>query len=394
MATATAPLAAPGPLRYDPRRPEFHADPYAVYRRLRDEAPCHHDAETGTYALSRFEDVLRVANDPDAFSSEGTSVGAGLLPQIQQLDPPRHDELRALVSTVFTPRRVAAIEPRVRAIARGLLDAMAARCDPDLLRDFARWVPSSVIGEMIGVPPERQEDFLHWTESMVEIPQGVESQAKNVSASAASIYAEFARLLEERQRSRRDDLMSALLDAELGGKQLSREELLGFCFVLIVAGNDTTTNLIANGAVLLALHPEQRAFLAGDAARAPAAVEEMLRFESPAQALPRIARHDVTLHGVRVPAGAEVKLLWASANRDEREFDAPDRFDVRREPKRHLGFGFGVHFCLGASLARLEARVALEELLARFPRYEVVGTPGWLTSVWARAHDAVPVRLG
>ena len=392
MAAATAPRPAPGPPSYDPRRPEFHADPYAVYRRLRDEAPCHHDAGTGSYALSRFEDVLRVANDPDAFSSEGTSVGTGLLPQIQQLDPPRHDELRALVSTVFTPRRVAAIEPRVRAIARGLLDAMAAQRDPDLLRDFARWVPSTVIGEMIGVPRERQEDFLHWTESMVEIPQGVESQAQNVSAAAASIYEEFARLLEERRRARRDDLMSALLDAELAGSRLTRDELLGFCFVLIVAGNDTTTNLIANGAVLLAEHPEQRAWLAADAARIPAAIEEMVRFESPAQALPRIARRDVTLHGVRVPAGAEVKLLWGSANRDEREFDAPDRFDVRREPKRHLGFGFGVHFCLGASLARLEARVALEELLARFPRYEVVGTPGWLTSVWARAHDAVPVR--
>jgi cytochrome P450 family 130 len=393
MAAAPAPRPAPGPLRYDPRSPAFHADPYAVYRRLRDEAPCHHDPDTGSFALSRFEDVLRVANDPVGFSSEGTSVGTGLLPQIQQLDPPRHDELRALVSTVFTPRRVAAMEARVRAIARSLLDAMAARREPDLLRDFARYVPSAVIGDMIGVPPERQEAFLHWTEAMVAIPQGVGTQAEHVRAPAEAIYAEFARLLEERGRARRDDLMSALLDAELDGRQLSRDELLGFCFVLIVAGNDTTTNLIANGAVLLASHPDQRAWLAADATRIPAAVEEMVRFESPAQALPRIARRDQELHGVRVPARAEVKLLWGSANRDEREFPDPDRFDARREPRRHLGFGFGVHFCLGASLARLEARVAFEELLARFPRYAVVGRPGWLTSVWARAHDAVAVRL-
>jgi cytochrome P450 len=391
--SSTAATRAPAPLLYDPRRPEFHADPYAVYRRLRDEAPCHHDADTGLYAVSRFEDVLRIANDPVEFSSEGTSIGAGLLPQIQQLDPPRHDALRSLVSTVFTPRRVAEIEPRVRAIARELLGAMAARREPDLLRDFARHLPSTVIGEMIGVTAERREAFLHWTEAMVAIPQGVESQADAVRAPSEAIYAEFAQILEERRGARRNDLMSALLDAELAGKQLSREELLGFCFVLIVAGNDTTTNLIANGAGLLAEHPEQRSGLAAEPSRIPAAVEEMLRFESPAQALPRIARRDALLHDVRIPAGAELKLLWGSANRDEREFDAPDRFDVRRDPKRHLGFGFGVHFCLGASLARLEARVAFEELLARFPRYEVQGRPGWLTSVWARAHDAVPLRL-
>jgi len=390
---STAATGARAPLRYDPRRPEFHADPYAVYRRLRDEAPCHHDPDTGFYAVSRFEDVLRIANDPVEFSSQGTSIGTGLLPQIQQLDPPRHDELRNLVSTVFTPRRVAEMEPRVRAIARELLGAMAAQRQPDLLRDFARHLPSTVIGEMIGVPPERREAFLHWTEAMVAIPQDTGSQEDLVRAPAEAIYTEFSRILEERRGARRSDLMSALLDAELDGKQLSREELLGFCFVLIVAGNDTTTNLIASGAVLLAEHPEQRSALAAEPSRIPAAVEEMVRFESPAQALPRIARRDVELHGVRIPAGAELKLLWASANRDEREFDAPDRFDVRRDPKRHLGFGFGVHFCLGASLARLEARVAFEELLARFPHYEIQGSPGWLTSVWARAHDAVPVRL-
>jgi cytochrome P450 len=210
---------------------------------------------------------------------------------------------------------------------------------------------------------------------------------------AMNIYQEFARLLAERRAERRDDLMSALLDAEIDGQRLREDELLGFCFVLIVAGNDTTTNLIANGAVLLADHPDQRKLLVEDPRRIPAAVEEMLRCESPAQALGRIARRPVELHGTTIPEGALVKLVWGAANRDEREFDAPDRFDVGRNPARHLGFGHGIHFCLGAHLARLEARVAFEELLARLPDYALDGRPGWLTSIWARAHDAVRVRF-
>jgi cytochrome P450 len=243
---------------------------------------------------------------------------------------------------------------------------------------------------MIGVPPDRRESFLEWTEAMVEIAPDTK-QSDNVQAPAAAIYREFSALLEERRRERRDDLISALIDAEVDGRRLSQEELLGFCFVLIVAGNDTTTNLIANGAVLLAAQPEQRRLLVADPARIPQAVEEMVRFESPAQALPRVTRCEVELHGVKIPAGEEVMLVWAAANRDPREFEDPDRFDVARDIKRHLGFGHGVHFCLGAKLARLEARVAFEELLGRIPEYQLASEPGWIRSVWARAHDAVPV---
>ena len=362
-----------------------------LYRTLRAAHPVYHNSEAGFWALSRFEDVRAAAADPATFSSEGTDTSQGLLPMIQALDPPRHDALRQLVSRAFTARRIADMEPQIRRIARELIDDFAAKGEADLLAAFARHLPSRVIGAMLGVPHERRERFLDWTEAMVEAQPG-QSNAEAIRHPARRIYEEFARLLGERRVERRDDLMSALLDAEVDGQQLGEDELLGFCFVLIVAGNDTTTNLIANGAVLLADHPDQRKLLADDPGRIPAAVEEMLRFEPPAQALPRVARRPVAMHGKTIPEGALVRLVWASANRDEREFPDPDRFDVTRSAPRHLGFGHGVHFCLGAYLARLEARVAFEELLARIPDYQLAERPGWLTSIWARAHDAVQVR--
>jgi cytochrome P450 len=251
-------------------------------------------------------------------------------------------------------------------------------------------VPSLVIGEMIGVPEDRREAFLDWTEAMVE---SGEDRVQQTIQAATNIYAEFSKLLAERRTAPRDDLMSALVDAEIDGERLSEEDLLGFCFTLIVAGNDTTTNLIANGAVLLAEHPEQRAHLVRTPGAIANAVEEMVRCESPAQALPRRMMSDVTLHGRTIPKGAMVRLVWAAANRDEREFENADAFDVTRPAPRHLGFGVGTHFCLGARLARLEARVSFEELLARLPDFELTGDPGWKTSIWARSHKQVRVRF-
>jgi cytochrome P450 len=198
-------------------------------------------------------------------------------------------------------------------------------------------------------------------------------------------------LLDERRHERRDDLMSALLDAEIDGEGLTQEELLGFCFVLIVAGNDTTTNLIANGAVMLAHHPEQRRMLVADPSLIPNAVEEMLRFESPAQVLPRRTTEEVEIHGVTIPAEQEIQLVWAAANRDDREFLDADRFDVNREIRRHLALGTGLHFCLGSKLARLEARVGFEELLAHIPEYKLESEPRWVQSIWARAYADVPI---
>lgn len=377
--------------QYDPTQATFQDEAYSIYRQLRDDHPVYHNAEHDFWALSRFEDVRWAASSPELFSSENTSISIGLLPQIQQLDAPLHNRLRSLVSTVFTPRRVAAMESRVRFIASALIDDFEDDDCVDLMKHFARLLPSRVIGDMIGVPVDRQESFLEWTEAMVSIEPNA-NQAENVQNPAASIYSEFSKLLEERRAERRDDLMSALIDAEVDGRKLSQEELLGFCFLLLVGGNDTTQNLIASGAALLGFHPEQQRLLAQDPSAIPRAVEEMVRFESPTQALPRIAMQDITRHGVTIPRGKEVLLVWGAANHDEREFEDPERFDVGREIKRHLGFGVGVHFCLGSNLARLEARVSFEELLARFPRYALDSEPRWLCSSWARAYASVPIR--
>jgi cytochrome P450 len=377
------------PFVYDPLRADFPTRIHAIYRELRDLHPVYHHPERGFYALSRFEDVKWAATDPGLFSSEGTFVGSELLPMIVALDPPHHDRLRALVTRAFSPKRVAAIEPRVRAIAGELLDALPADAPVDLLPRFAWPLPSRVIGDLIGIPPERQPAFLEWTEQLVGFePSGADAQTPVF----ASIYGEFAKLLDERREARRDDLMSALLDAEVEGERLTQPELLGFCFVLIAAGNDTTANLIANGVSLLAEHPGQRRLLAQDASCIPDAVEEILRFESPAQQLPRRTTRATVRHGVSIPARSEVLLLWGAANRDERQFPDPDRFDVERRP-RHAAFGHGTHFCLGANLARLEARIAFEELLRRFPEYAPAGEATWQRSFWARAHAALPVRL-
>jgi cytochrome P450 len=377
---------------YDPSRSDFQDRLHSIYRALRDEHPVFREPTTGHWLLSRHETVRAAASDAATFSSEGTDISRGLLPMIQALDPPRHDSLRALVSRAFTPSRIAALEPEIRRIARTLIEEFANRGRAELMSEFARQLPSRVIGALLGVPPERREAFLEWTETLVEASPA-NALDERFRHPATQIYREFAGLLTERRAARRDDLVSALLDAEIDGRRLSEPELLGFCFVLIVAGNDTTTNLIGNGAVLLADHPDQRKLLVGAPARIPAAIEEMLRFEAPAQALPRIARRDVALGGATIPEGAQALLLWGAANRDERVFRDADRFDVARDARGHLAFGTGIHFCLGAHLARLEARIAFEELLARLPDYTLAERPTWRPSIWARAHPSVQVEF-
>jgi len=388
MSGGTPPHA---PFVYDSASVGFADRAYEIYRTLRDDHPVYQSAERGGFwALSRFEDVRAAALDAETFSSENTSIGKGLLPMIQQLDPPRHDELRSLLSKAFTPRRVDELEPRVREITTELIDAFIDDGHCDLLSCFATQLPSRVIAELIGIPAERRAAFLEWTEMMISIQAFGRSHDFDPFT---AIYEEFGNLLARRRATRAEDLMTALLEAEIDGEKLSNEELLGFCFLLVVGGNDTTTNLLANGAVLLAQHPDQRSRLAEQPALIPDAVEEMLRYESPTQVLPRIATRDVKLHDETIPEGAEVLLVWGAANRDEREFEEPERFDIDRRAARHLALGHGAHFCMGASLARLEGRVAFEELLRRVPDYQLAGEPGWQRSVWARAHDAVPVRF-
>lgn len=373
---------------YDPSTAEFQDDIWDVYRTLRDEHPVYVDAANEQYVLSRFDDVWRAVHDWQTFSSV-VAEADNFLPQMIYMDPVRHTQLRALVSRAFTPKRVAEIEPRTRAVARDLLDGIAAGGRCDLQHEYAAVLPSVVIGTMIGIPDDRIDEFRGWTDSFLEI-QGPQDYLDALG----HCYELFAELLAERRRTPRDDLMSALLDAEVDGQRLTEEEVLGFCFLLVLAGNDTTASLIGSGTVLLAHDPEQRAELTRDPSRWPNAVEEINRLESPAQVLPRTATCDVELHGTVIPSGSRVMLVWGAANHDEREFTDPERFDIHRPITRHLAFGHGNHYCLGSNLARLEARVAFEELHARFPDYELDGRPRRITSIWARAYGEVPLRVG
>ncbi len=378
----------PESVLYDPHSPELQTGLYDIYRRLRDEHPVYHNPERKLWVVTRYDDVLDILQDPKTFSSAGVEEAQALLPMMVFMDDPRHKQLRLLLSRVFTPRRIDDLEPRIRAAARQLLDAFeGGRCE--FMREFASQLPSIVICELIGVPKGRREAFLSFTEAMIETtPTG-----QSIEAPAARIYAEFEKLLAERRQERRDDLMSALLDAEVDGEGLSDQELLGFCFLLVVGGTDTTMNLIGNGAALLAQHPEERRVLLEDPSRIPDAIEEIVRMESPTQALPRRPTRAVEMHGVTIPEASRLILCFGSANHDERVFDAPDSFDLDRERKRHLAFGLGTHHCLGSALARLEGRVAFEELLDRHPDFTLAADSGWVTSRWARCHSAIELIL-
>lgn len=374
--------------RYDPSVATFQETLFDDYREMRDHRPVHHDPITGSYALTRFEDVWAAVHDHGTFSSV-VPESEGINTQFIFFDPPEHTAARALVSRAFTPKRVMGFEPVIRQMAIDLIEPIDPNLECEAQHAFASVLPSLVIARMIGVPDELVDEFRRHTESFLEI-----TGAGDFAEAAMAIHAVFADLLRERRAHPTEDMMSALLAAELDGERLSEEELLGFCMLLILAGNDTTSSLIGNGLVLLARHPEQRAELVGDPGLWPSAIEEMLRIDAPVQALSRRATRPVSLHGVDIPAGARVMLVWGAANHDDREFDDPERFDIHRRATRHLALGHGVHHCLGANLARLEARVAFEEWHRRFPEYELAGDPSRITSIWARAHSRVPLRFG
>ncbi len=360
---------------FNPYSPSFRQDPYPVYRRLRDEYPVYHNEELGFFAISRYDDIVAALQDVETFSSSN-ALGIGApkevldqIPMMMLLDPPRHGQLRALVNRAFTPRRVAGLEPRIRALARSLVDDFIERGSCDLVEHFSGPLPATVIAELLGVPAE--DGLMFKEKSTAIVTQDAKGGGDLDFTPAIELMLYMTAAYDERRKQPRDDLMSALLEAEIDGERLSQEELLGFAFLLLVAGNETTTNLISNAVGLLDQYPDQRRQLVDDPSLLPAAIEEFLRFESPVQGLSRTPRKDTVIHGCTVPEDAQLLLLYASANRDERRIDDPERFDISRDPKPHLAFGFGTHFCLGASLARLEAKIALEELLARAPEFRV-----------------------
>jgi hypothetical protein len=389
-------------LDYDPASHSLHEDPYPVYEELRERYPVYQNPRTGLWAISRFDDVYEALREPRLFSSEhigappGTPVGVNRpLPMMLLMDPPAHDELRTLVNRSFTPRRIAQLEPRVRQIARDLIDGFAERGACDLWAEFAAPLPTTVIAELLGIPASDREMFKEQSTAVVAAAGPTSGPMQGQSAGQANrILAEYlAAQFEEKRRKPADDLLSALLAAEVDGRKLTLPELLGFAILLLIAGNETTTNLVSNATLLLDRHPEQRRRLIEDPRRISRAVEEFLRYDSPVQGLERDLTEDLEVQGRTIPKGSKLFLLISAANRDPRRFPEPQRFDVGRWPNRHLAFGFGTHFCLGAGLARLETRVAWEELLRRIPDFRVSGPVERLHSAVIRGLLRLPIAF-
>jgi cytochrome P450 len=386
-------------VRYDPYDAETQRDPYPVYRELRDHAPVYHDEERGFWALSRFDDVLWAAHEPALFcSGQGIALegqARSPFPNLITMDDPRHGQLRALVARGFTSRPVAASEPRVRDLARTMLDELSASPGADLVAGLTGPLPMTVVGDLIGVEPGDRPQFRAWADAIVHQDVDRPETVAAGRAAAGSVVEHFREIIAARRDRPRDDLVSALIDAVVDGERLTDEEILGFCFLLVVAGTETTTNLLGLGVLALAGAPAERARLTSDPSLISSAVEEMLRWGSPVQGLARTTTRVAQRHGVEIPEGAKVQLLFGSANRDERAFDAPDRFDVTRSIERHVAFGHGVHFCLGAALARLEARVVFEELLARYATWELgPDEVSWISSSSVRGPSSLPIVLG
>ena len=362
---------------------EFHEDPYPTYRWLRDQAPLHYHPTLDFYTLARFRDVVAASQDWRTYSSAEGTVVERLNPRLLEatpmmifMDPPRHDRLRKLVSSVFTPRRVAALEPFVRATAARLLDPLHANGGGDFVKEFSAPLPMEVIFTMLGVPDADRRPLRAWMDLSLDRDRDTPAVPARAVEAMMHLTKYWYELANELRRQPNDGLISALLAAEVetdagGATRLSDGEIIGFCSLLGAAGNETVTKLLANAAVLLARHPDQHARLVADPVLIPNAVEEVLRYWSPSQYQGRTVTHAVEWYGQTVPAGSRILLLTGSANRDEREFRDADRFDITRQIPIALGFGYGVHFCLGASLARLESRIALEEFTRRFPRYHV-----------------------
>jgi len=389
---------------YDPYDRAIDADPHPVWRRMREEAPLYRNDRYDFWALSRFRDVLDASVDVETYSSARGTVlemmgkDLPLRPMIF-MDPPEHDRLRALVSRAFSPRRIAELEPGIREIVRGYLDPQVGGSGFDFVADFGAKVPMMVISTMLGVPEEDREQIREWTDETLHREPGEEDPSERIAPIMTEIAGYFMRYVNERREHPADDMMTDLLHAEFEDEQgakrrLSDAELIAFVLLLSGAGNETVARLLGFAGATLAQFPEERAKLVARPGLIPNAIEELLRYEAPSPVQGRTLMRDVEWYGTRVRAGSVILLLTGSAGRDERRYPDPDRFDAERDVGRHVSFGYGAHFCLGASLARLEARVALEEVLARFPRWDVDWSGARrVTTSTVRGFAKLPIRL-
>jgi cytochrome P450 len=371
-------------LYYDPYDYDIDADPHPVWKRMRDESPLYRNDRYDFFALSRFADVHDASLDVETFSSaKGTVLemmdhGQETYPAPMMIfrDPPEHTQLRKLVSRAFSPRRIAALETQIRTLTTGYLDQFVGAGGFDYVADFGAKLPMMVIGAMLGVPEEDRDAVRVWTDDMLHREPGETDASERLQKVHRELWGYFMRYIGERRTARRDDMMSDLLETELTRedgttRRLDDVEVLAFIGLLSGAGNETVARLLGWTGATLARFPGERRKLVDHPELIPRGVEELLRYEAPSPVQARWVARDTTWYGTTVPRGSRMVLLTGSAGRDEREYPDPDRFDVERSMERHVTFGYGIHFCLGASLARMEGRIAIEETLKRFPEWDV-----------------------
>lgn len=372
-------VAAPGDLYYDPYDAAIDADPYPVYRRLREEAPLYYNERHDFYAVSRADDVDRVLLDNETFISGRGGILDFIRADLQMppamfifTDPPSHTRYRKVLHGVFTPRRIAELEPKIRAFTARSLDAVADTGRFNFMTDLGTQVPMRTIGMLLGIPESEQDTHRQETDKSLRAKPGEQLKPKEDFADGAR----FAEYIDWRADHPSDDLMTDLLNAELEvgdgtTRRLTREEVLTYTSLLASAGAETTGHLISWSGKVLADHPDQRRELVEHPELIPKAIEEILRLESPAQQFARYVTKDAEFHGGTLPEGSAILFLLGSANHDDRRFPDGDRFDIHRANTKHVSFGLGAHYCMGSALARLEGRIALEEILKRFPEWDI-----------------------
>jgi cytochrome P450 len=394
-------------IQFNPMDPEFVADPYPTYRRLRAEDPVHH-SPLGFWVLTRYADVMGMLRDPRLIKEPiaafvaarfGMAVPPGLGLSMLDRDPPDHTRLRGLVSKAFTPKALESLRPHIQQIVDGLLAQVEGRGEMDLIEEFAYPLPVVVICEMLGVPVADQERFKGWG---LDIARGLDAimlppdseVAKRSVAGRHALSGYFRELIAERRASPRDDMLSALIAAEEAGDKLNEDELLATCTLLLVAGHETTVNLIGNGTLALLRHPDQLRRLRESRGLIGSAVEELLRYDGPVQRTARIPSEDVTIGGQTIPKGEMVMPFLGAADRDPAQFPDPDRLDIARADNRHIAFGMGIHFCLGAPLARMEGQIAINTLVKRLPKLAVAtDRPEFRQSLTLRGLKSLPVAF-
>lgn len=379
---------------------DLRHDPYPMYAEMR-KAPVTFSPEFGAWLLYRYDEIRQVLSDPQTFSSnffEGLNTEL-IVDSLHLMDPPRHTKLRALAAYAFTPKAITELQPRIQEIAHEHLDAALQKGDLDFVRDFAVPFPVMVIAEMLGVPAQDRPRFKEWSDIIVTVTErltlGITEELPEHVAAYREMRAYFYQLAQERRERPQDDIISRLAAAEVEGQRLTEEEMAGFCVLLMAAGNETTTNLLTNGMRCFLEDPAQWELLCRNSSLLPQAIEEIFRFRSPAPCLFRVARAEAEVGGQLIKAGDRVALFVASANRDESKFPDGDRFDITRPISGHLAMGHGIHFCLGAPLARMEARVALEALIERVAAFRLPdgARPEPLTSFMVSGLRSLPLSV-